>query len=301
MKSRFVFSQTAWDRFKFFVKGPSSIVHQSQAEAKAFRDNVWDPELKKLLDQYISACDKGVGFHGIADRDDKLSQKIIRGEVNTNSDLRNWANSQISILKADGKGNNKSVFELLKNIGTKAVSKKPSSSSSSGVSSADNSKTQSTDASKSPIIKPKNDTSKLEEKNNVNKTVNNVVPKVYNHKNKSSGESSDFKYLENKMESYRVDEPKRPLDYSDYFDKIRTGNDFLFLAISKVFPEIQVYGKDPIQKHKIEQYWKIENKEKIKSKLIEISENPWINKNYPHIPLLLPDAITKLDQKIVQI
>lgn len=299
MKSRFVFSQTAWDRFKFFVRGPSSIVHQSQAEAKAFRDNVPNgSELQKLLDQYISACDTGVGFHGIANRDDNLSQKIIRGEVNTNSDLRNWANSQISILKADGKGNNKLVFDLLKNIGAKAVSKKPSSSSSSGVSTTDNSNTQFSDASKSPIIKFKKDTSKLEEKNNVNKTVNNLIPAVYNHKNKSSGETSDFKYLENKMEGYRVDEPKRPLDYSDYFDKIRTGNDFLFLAISKVFPEIQTYGKDSKQKNKIEQYWKIENKEKIKNKLTEISENPWIEKNYPHIPVLLPEALSKLDQKM---
>jgi len=103
------------------------------------------------------------------------------------------------------------------------------------------------------------------------------------------------------MDGYRVQEPKKPADYSDYFDKIKTGNDFLFLAVSKVFPEIQTYGKDPMHKSKIEGYWKIENKEKIKNKLEEISENPWIVRNYPHIPLLLPSAIEKLDQKMSSI
>jgi hypothetical protein len=55
-----------------------------------------------------------------------------------------------------------------------------------------------------------------------------------------------------------------------------------------------------MQKSKIEGYWKIENKDKIKNKLEEISENPWIVRNYPHIPELLPDAIIKLNQKIVE-
>jgi hypothetical protein len=271
MKSRFVYSQTAWDRFKFFVRGPSSIVYQSQAEAIAFRDAFdKNTEMWKLLDQYISACNSGVGHRGPASRDEGLHRQISFYQVNTNSDLRDWANSQISILKADGKGNNKLVFNLLKKIGTRAVSEKDFRSNSREVVKTDRSKP----------------------------TSDNSEPLVYNHKNNSSGEYSETKFLENKMDSYRVDEPKKPADYSDYFDKIKTGNDFLFLAISKVFPEIQVYGKDPKQKHKIEEYWKIGNKDKIKNKLEEISENPWIVRNYPHIPLLLPEAITKLDQKI---
>jgi hypothetical protein len=294
MKSRFVYSQRAWDRFKFFVRGPSSLIYQSQAEAIAFRDAFHrNTEMWKLLDQYISTCNSGVGHLGPASRDEGLHRKISFYEVNIDSDLHDWANSQISILKASGKNNNKLAFDLLKKIGTRAVTEKDFRSNSREV--------VKTDRSKPELSSSPNRNTSQPEKSISKPPSDNSEPLVYNHKNKSSGESSDFKYLENKMESYRVDEPKRPLDYSDYFDKIRTGNDFLFLAISKVFPEIQVYGKDLKQKHKIEQYWKIENKEKIKNKLIEISENPWINKNYPHIPLLLPDAVTKLDKKISEV
>jgi len=167
MKSRFVCSQTAWDRFKFFVRGPSSIVYQSQAEAIAFWDNVpKGSELQKLLDQYIIACDKGVGIRGTASRDEKLSQKIIRGDKNTNSDLRNWSNSQISILKADRKGNNKLVFDLLKKIGTRAVSEKDFRSNSREVVKTDRSEPElssslnrNTSQSEKSISKPPSDNS----------------------------------------------------------------------------------------------------------------------------------------------
>jgi hypothetical protein len=293
MKSRFVCSQTAWDRFKFFVRGPSSIVYQSQAEAIAFRDAFHrNTEMWKLLDQYINACNSGVGHRGPASRDEGLHRQISFYQVNTDSDLRDWANSQISILKADGKGNNKLVFDLLKKIGTRAVSEKDFRSNSREV--------VKTDRSKPELSSSPNRNTSQPEKSISKPTSDNSELLVYNHKNNSSGESSETKFLENKMDSYRVNEPKKPADYSDYFDKIKTGNDFLFLAISKVFPEIQVYGKDPKQKHKIEEYWKIGNKDKIKNKLEEISENPWIVRNYPHIPKLLPDAIIKLNQKIVE-
>ena len=294
MKSRFVCSQTTWDRLKFFVTGPSSIVYQSQAEAIAFRDAFHrNTEMWKLLDQYINACNSGVGHRGPANRAEGLHRQISLYQVNIDSDLRDWTNSQISILKADGKGNNKLVFNLLKKIGTRAVSEKDFRSNSREVVKTDRSEPElssslnrNTSQSEKSISKPPSD---------------NSEPLVYNHKNNSSGESSGAKFLENKMDGYRVQEPKKPADYSDYFDKIKTGNDFLFLAVSKVFPEIQTYGKDPMHKSKIEGYWKIENKEKIKNKLEEISENPWIVRNYPHIPLLLPSAIEKLDQKMSSI
>jgi hypothetical protein len=299
MKSRFVYSQTAWERIKYFVKGPTAIVHQSMAEAIAYRDNVWDPELKKLLNSYIEGCKNAVGFQGDADKDIRLEQKIIRNEENLTSSLRDWANSQISILKADGKGDNKLAFDLLKKIANKAQSNKtpalkpPTTNSPTTSTPSDNSEVQVPSSSK--VTKNKSSKFTITPKTYVS---DNSKPLVYNHKNNSSGESSDVKYIENKMEGYYTEEPKKPADYSDYFDKIKTGNDFLFLAVSKVFPEIQTYGKDPMQKSKIEGYWKIENKEKIKNKLEEISENPWIVRNYPHIPLLLPSAIEKLDQKM---
>jgi hypothetical protein len=291
MKSRFVCSQTAWDRFKFFVRGPSSIVYQSQAEAIAFRDAFHrNTEMWKLLDQYINACNSGVGHLGPANRDEGLFRQISFYQVNIDSDLRDWANSQISILKADGKGNNKLVFDLLKKIGTRAVSEKDFRSNSREV--------VKTDRFKPELSSSPNRNTSQPEKSISKPPSDNSEPLVYNYKNNSSSESSDVKYIENKMEGYYTEEPKKPVDYSDYFDKIKTGNDFLFLAVSKVFPEIQIYGKDPTQKGKIESYWKIENKEKIKTKLEEIAENPWIVRNYPHIPVLLPSAIEKLDKKM---
>ncbi len=299
MKSRFVYSQSVWERIKYFVKGPTAIVHQSMSEAVAYRDNVWDPELKKLLNSYIEGCKSAVGIQGDADKDTRLEQKIIRNEENLTSGLRDWANAQISILKADGKGNNRLAFDLLKKISNKAQSnltpalKPPTTKPPATSTFSDNSEVQIPSSSKVTKNKP----SKFTITPKAHKS-DNSEPLVYNHKNNSSGETSDVKYMENKMEGYYTEESKKPSDNSDYLDKIKTGNDFLFLAISKVFPEIQAYAKDPKQKNNIEKYWKIENKDKIKSKLEEISKNPWINKNYPHIPLLLPDAITKLDQKI---
>jgi hypothetical protein len=308
MKSRFVCSQTAWDRFKFFVRGPSSIVYQSMAEATAYRNAAQDPELKKLLGAYVSGCATAVGFRGMAEEDEKLFQKLIRGDENLHSGLSYWAKKQIDILKADGRGQNAQAFEVLNKISDRAlITKRPTrnpfapadtqNTSNSPITStpSDNSEVQVPSSSK--VTKNKSSKFTITPKTYVS---DNSKPSVYNHKNNSPGESSDVKYIENKMEGYYTEEPKKPADYSDYFDKIKTGNDFLFLAISKVFPEIQVYGKDIKQKHKIEEYWKIGNKDKIKNKLEEISENPWIVRNYPHIPKLLPDAITKLNQKIVE-
>jgi hypothetical protein len=382
MKSRFVFSQTAWDRFKFFVRGPSSLVYQSQAEAIAFRDAFHrNTEMWKLLDQYVNACNSGLGHRDPAVRDEGLHRQISFYEVNIDSDLQDWANSQISILKAAGKGNNKLVFDLLKKIGTRAVttndfrsnsrevvkknrslpdlSSSPSRNTSQPEKSiskppSDNSITEFSNTSDSaltqtnkitpksvikikpsvlkqptnapssqPTIAPLNQPgSSVEETNKASKPSDTNTPKkfdtqlnknvskpveknepnnsatVYNHKNNTTETSNNFQYLRNLMESDRVDETKNNVDDSDYFNKIRTGNDFLFLAASKVFPEIQVYGKDPKQKDKIEQYWIESNKEKIQNKLEDISKNPWINKNYPHIPKLLPEALSKLDKKI---
>ena len=205
-------------------------------------------------------------------------------------------------MKADGKGDNRLAFDLLKKIANKALSNKtpvvktPTTNSPTKNTPSDNSEVQVPSSSK--VTKNKSNKFTITPKTDKS---DNSMPLVYNHKNNlsgESGESSDVKYMENKMEGYYTEEPKKPADYSDYFDKIKTGNDFLFLAVSKVFPEIQIYGKDPKQKDKIESYWKIQNKEKIKTKLEEIAENPWIVRNYPHIPVLLPSAIEKLDKKM---
>ena len=309
MKSKFVFSQTAWDRFKFFVRGPSSIVYQSMAEATAYRDAAQDPELKKLLGAYVSGCATAVGFRGMAGIDEELFQKLIRGDENLHSGLSYWAKNQIDILKADGKGQNAQAFETLNKISDRAlITKRPTRNpfAPSDAQNTSNSPTKNTPSDNSEVQVPssskvtKNKSSKFTITPKTDKS-DNSMPLVYNHKNNlsgESGESSDVKYMENKMEGYYTEEPKKPADYSDYFDKIKTGNDFLFLAVSKVFPEIQIYGKEPKQKDKIESYWKIQNKEKIKTKLEEIAENPWIVKNFPHIPVLLPSAIEKLDKKM---
>lgn len=325
MKSKFVFSQTAWDRFKFFVRGPSSIVYQSMAEATAYKDTTQDPELKKLLGAYVSGCATAVGFRGMAERDEKLFQKLIRGDENLHSGLSYWAKKQIDILKADGRGQNAQAFEALNKISDRALITKRSTrnpfapsdtqnTSNFGLTktgpkqnSGNNNKkyniTTKSSNPKAPVSDSKQDSGNNVNRNDTPIKPDSSKPSVYNNKINYSTlseslRSEDFNDVSNNMEGFSVEEPKKPADYSDYFDKIKTGNDFLFLAVSKVFPEIQIYGKDPTQKGKIESYWKIENKEKIKTKLEEIAENPWIVRNYPHIPVLLPSAIEKLDKKM---
>jgi hypothetical protein len=326
MKSKFVFSQTAWDRFKFFVRGPSSIVYQSMAEAIAYRDAAQDPELKKLLSAYVNGCETAVGFRGHAKRDEELFQKLIRGEENLHSGLSFWAKKQIDILKADNKGQNAQSFETLNKISDRAlITKRPTrnpfapsdaqNTSNSGSAKTDSKQNSENNNNKKYNITTKSSNpkapvsdSKQDSGNNVNINdtpikPNSSKPSIYNNKINNSTlseslKSEDFNDVSKNSTGFGVEEPKKPADYSDYFNKIKTGNDFLFLAASKVFPEIQTYGKDPTQKSKIESYWKIENKEKIKSKLEEIAENPWIVRNYPHIPVLLPEAITKLDKKM---
>jgi hypothetical protein len=325
MKSKFVFSQTAWDRFKFFARGPSSIVYQSMAEAIAYRDAAQDPELKKLLSAYVIGCETAVGFLGHAKRDEELFQKLIRGDENLSSGLSYWAKKQIDILKADGRGQNAQAFETLNKISDRALITKrptrnpfvpsetqnPSNSGSAKTDTKQNSEnnnkkyniTTKSSNPKTPVSDSKQDSGNNVIRNNTPIKPNNSKPSVYNNKNNNSTlneslKSEDYNDVSKNSKGFGVEEPKKPADYSDYFDKIKTGNDFLFLAVSKVFPEIQTYGKDPAQKSKIENYWKIENKEKIKNKLEEIAENPWIVRNYPHIPVLLPEAITKLDKKM---
>lgn len=207
----------------------------------------------------------------MAEGDEKLFQKLIRGEENLHSGLSDWAKKQIDILKADGRGQNAQAFEALNKISDRAlINKRPTRNLFAP------SDTQNTSNSKSQVYNNKKNNSNLNE----------------------SLRSEGYNDVSNKIEGYYTEEPKKPADYSDYFDKIKTGNDFLFLAVSKVFPEIQTYGKDPKLKSKIESYWKIQNKEKIKNKLEEIAENSWIVRNYPHIPVLLPEAIAKLDKKM---
>ena len=326
MKSKFVFSQTAWDRFKFFIKGPTAVVHQSMGEAIAYRDLIYDTELKRLLNSYISGCEAAVGIHGNANRDEALWNKLFWKKENLTTDLSYWAKKQIDMLKADGKGRNQQAFEILNKISDRALiynkpiynnpfalpnASNPSNPGSAKTDPKQNSEnnnkkyniTTKSSNPKTPVSNSKQDSGNNVNRNDTPIKPNNSKPSVYNNKNNNSTlneslKSEDYNDVSKNSKGFGVEEPQKPADYSDYFNKIKTGNDFLFLAVSKVFPEIQTYGKDPTQKSKIESYWKIENKEKIKNKLEEIAENPWIVRNYPHIPVLLPEAIAKLDKKM---
>jgi hypothetical protein len=71
-----------------------------------------------------------------------------------------------------------------------------------------------------------------------------------------------------------------------YLAKIKSGNDFLYLAATKTpgFSGDSFYTES--------------NREKLTAQLNRIANEPFIQRNYPNIPPLLEDALKKLDAKI---